>query len=182
MALNRPCKTVKDCMDDVTVLPSDEPLLSAISVIAARECVLVHASDKIICGIVTAADISVQFRLLAEPFLLVGEIERGVRHILHGKFSAKDLDQAKVPGDERQITSLSDLTFGEYVRLVENEDRWEYLGLDVDRAEFCKSLERIRELRNDVMHFDPSGLEPTDMDFLNEFAGFLRRLRSMGAV
>jgi hypothetical protein len=182
MALKRPCKTVKDCMDEAAVLSSDEPLLSAISVIAARDCVLVHASDKTICGIVTAADISGQFRLLAEPFLLVGEIERGVRHILHGKFSAKELEQAKAPGDERQITSISDLTFGEYVRLVQNEDRWEALDLAVDRVEFCKGLERIRELRNDVMHFDPGGLEPTDIDFLNEFAAFLRRLRSMGAV
>src|SRR6185436_17650138 len=85
MALKRPCKTVKDCMDDVPVLSSDEPLLSAIGVIASRDCILVQASDKTICGIVTAADLSVQFRLLAEPFLLVGEIERGVRHILHGK-------------------------------------------------------------------------------------------------
>jgi hypothetical protein len=181
-ALKRPCKTVKDCLDDVTVLSSDEPLLSAIGVIAARDCALVQASDKTICGIVTAADLSVQFRLLAEPFLLVGEIERGVRHILHGKFSAQQLGQAKAPGDERQITSISDLNFGEYVRLVQNEDRWELLNLEVDRVEFCKNLERIRELRNDVMHFDPGGLEPTDIDFLNEFATFLRRLRSIGAV
>ena len=182
MALKRPCGTVKNCMDDVSILSSDEPLLSAIGVIAARDCALVQATDKTICGIVTAADLSVQFRLLAEPFLLVGEIERGVRNILHGKFSARELEQAKAPGDGRQITGIPDLSFGEYVRLVQNEDRWNQLELEVDRAEFCKGLERVGDLRNDVMHFRPEGLESTDMEFLNEFAAFLRRLRSMGAL
>jgi hypothetical protein len=52
----------------------------------------------------------------------------------------------------------------------------------VDRAEFCAGLDHVRELRNDVMHFDPDGLEPSDMAFLREFAEFLRRLRTIGAV
>ena len=68
------------------------------------------------------------------------------------------------------------------MRLLEEESRWKRLGLEVDRAEFCKGLERVRDLRNDVMHFDPGGLEPADLEFLDEFAGFLRQLRSIGAV
>lgn len=182
LALKRPCSTVKDCVDEVPILSADQPLFSAIEVIAARDCVLVQARDKTICGIVTAADLNGQFRLLAEPFLLVGEIERGVRHILHGKFSAKELEQSRAPGDERPIGSVNDLNFGEYVRLVEEGGRWQRLGVEVDRTEFCRSLERVRELRNDVMHFDPDGLEPSDIDFLREFANFLARLRAMGAV
>jgi predicted transcriptional regulator len=182
LALRRPCATARECMDDVPVIPADEPLLAAIAVIVARDCVLVQAPDKTICGIVTAADLSDQFRLLAEPYLLIGEIERGVRHILHGKFSAKELQEARMPGDDRQVTSVSDLSFGEYVRLIQEENRWKRLGVEIDRVEFCKGLERIRELRNDVMHFDPGGPEPADIGFLNEYATFLRRLRSMGAV
>ena len=182
LALKRPCATAKDCMDDVPVIPADEPLLAAIAAIVARDCVLVQALDKTICGIVTAADLSEQFRLLAEPYLLIGEIERGVRHLLHAKFSAKELQEARMPGDDRQVTGVSDLSFGEYVRLIQEESRWKRLGVEIDRVEFCKGLERIRELRNDVMHFDPGGLEPADIAFLNEYATFLRRLRSMGAV
>ena len=182
LALKRPCPTAKDCMEEAKVLPADEPLLSAIAVIVERDCVLVKAADNTICGIVTAADLTGQFRLLAERFLLVGEIERGIRHILHEKFSAKELEQAKAPGDDREVTSVADLSFGEYVRLLQKESRWKRLGLEVDRVEFSKGLERVRDLRNDVMHFDPDGLEPIDVEFLDEFAGFLRQLRSMGAV
>jgi hypothetical protein len=169
-------------MDDAHIVPSGESLFAAIAIVAAKDCVLVQGTDKTICGIVTAADLNDQFRLLAEPFLLVGEIERGVRHILYGKFSAKELEQAKVSGDDRPIASVSDLNFGEYIVLVREESRWKKLSLAVDRAGFCSSLDRIRELRNDVMHFDPDGLEPSDMEFLREFAEFLRKLRAIGAV
>ncbi|MBI1816643.1 MAG: CBS domain-containing protein [Deltaproteobacteria bacterium] len=182
LALGRQCVLVKDCMDMARLLPFNTSLFEAIEVVAAEDCVLVQALDKSICGIVTAADLGDQFRLLAEPFLLVGEIERGVRHVLHGKFSAKELEQARAPGDERAINGIADLTLGEYVRLVQDDTRWKKLSLAIDRAEFCSSLDRVRELRNDVMHFTPDGLEPSDMEFLRGFAKYLRRLRALGAL
>jgi CBS domain-containing protein len=182
LALKRPCASVKDCMEDVIVLRSDEPLLQAITTISEHDCVLVQAVDKTICGIVTATDLTDQFRLLAEPFLLVGEIERGIRHVLHGKFSVQELEQAKHPDDDREVTALADLTLGEYVRFLQDPARWNKINLAIDRAEFSSSLERVRDLRNEVMHFDPGGLEPSDIDFLREFATFLRRLRMIGAI
>ena len=33
------------------------------------------------------------------------------------------------------------------------------LGLAIDRAEFVRILDRVREIRNDVMHFDTDGLD-----------------------
>lgn len=144
---------------------------------------LVRAQDKKISGIITASDFNIQFRKLAEPFLLVGEIENGVRQILHGKFTKAELNAAKAPGDdEREIEGVADLTFGEYIRLVESEKRWKKLKLAIDRVEFVKRLDCIREIRNDVMHFDPDGLEDADLEKLREFAQFLKRLRDVGVV
>ena len=59
------------------------PPFSAITTISSHDYVLVQAGDRSISGIVTANDFNVQFRILAEPFLLVGEIENGVRRMLH---------------------------------------------------------------------------------------------------
>ncbi len=183
LALKRPCSVVRDCMEDAKVVSTDESLFSAISTIATHDYVLVQASDRTICGIVTASDFNDQFRILAEPFLLVGEIENGVRQMLHGKFQAKELEEAKAPGDDqRVIESPADLTFGEYIRLIENEKRWKKLGVEIDRVEFVSRLNRVRDIRNDVMHFDPDGLESDDLTFLREFAQFLKRLRDVGAV
>lgn len=183
LSLKRPCVHARDCMEDPRVLPLEESLFSAISIIAANDYVLVHAPDKVICGIVTASDLNDQFRILAEPFLLVGEIENGVRRLLHGRFTMQELEAAKVPGDTaRTIETPADLTFGEYIRLIEGQDSWKKLRLAIDRAALVSQLNRVRDIRNDVMHFDPDGPEENDLIFLREFAQFLKRLRDVGAV
>lgn len=183
LALKRPCSHVRDAMEPAQVVSVDESLFDAIAKIASHDYVLVQGSDKLFTGIVTASDFNFQFQALAEPFLLVGEIENGLRGILHQKFSLKELEEAKAPGDDgRTIESPSDLTLGEYVRLVEPEKRWKKLKVEIDRVEFLSRLNRVREVRNDVMHFDPDGLDPDDLIFLREFAQFLKRLRDVGAV
>lgn len=183
LALKRPCANVRDAMEPAQVVSVDESLFDAITRIASHDYVLVQAADKTYTGIVTASDFNVQFQALAEPFLLVGEIENGLRRILHQKFNLKELEEAKAPGEDgRTIESPSDLTLGEYVRLIEPEKRWKKLKIEIDRVEFLQRLNRVREVRNDVMHFDPDGLSPDDLVFLREFAQFLKRLRDVGAV
>jgi CBS domain-containing protein len=182
LALKRPCTNVRDCMEQAHVASADDPLLAVISKIAVHDYVLVQALDRQITGIVTASDFNAQFQSLAEPFLLVGEIESGVRLLLHGKFTVEDLNAAKAPGDDgRIVQSPSDLTFGEYVRLLEPDVRWQKLKLEIDRVTFLEQLSRVREIRNDVMHFDPDGLDSGDFIFIREFASFLKRLRDVGA-
>ncbi len=183
LALKRPCAFVRDAMEPAQVVSIDESLFDAISKIASHDYVLVLSVDKTISGIVTASDFNVQFQSLAEPFLLVGEIENGLRRILHQKFTIKELEDAKAPGDDgRVVEAPSDLTFGEYLRLIEPENRWKKLRIEIDRVEFLERLNRVRDIRNDVMHFDPDGLDPDDLVFLREFAQFLKRLRDVGAV
>lgn len=183
LALKRPCTVVSDCMEPAQVTCIDDSLFESIGRIASHDYVLVQAKDKTISGIVTASDFNVQFRSLAEPFLLVGEIENGLRRVLHSKFTSKELGEAKARGDEdRVIEAPSDLTFGEYIRLIEPEKGWKKLKIEIDRVEFLAQLNRVREIRNDVMHFDPDGLDSDDLQFLREFAQFLSRLRDVGAV
>jgi len=84
--------------------------------------------------------------------------------------------QAKDPGDpDRDIQAVSDLTFGEYVRLLQNEENWAKLNIKIDRKTFTGWLDKVRETRNDVMHFDPDPLDPEDLQLLREFAHFLSR-------
>ena len=139
--------------------------------------------DRTISGIVTAADFNEQFRLLAEPFLLIGEIEQGLRQVLHGKFTERELNAVRIPsGSSKRVTGVADLAFGDYIRLIENEKGWAKLKIEIDRLEFVNKLNLVRQLRNDVMHFDPDGLKPEDIHFLREFAQFLKRLRDVGAI
>jgi hypothetical protein len=123
--------------------------------------------------------LSLQFQQLSEPFLLLSEIENYIRLLISRSFGSADLRAAKEPSDlARDIESVSDLTFGEYIRLIENDKGWAKLNVPIDRKVFCDGLERVRAIRNNVMHFDPDGVEPKDLEALRDFARFLQSLKS----
>ncbi|MEX0717109.1 MAG: CBS domain-containing protein [Planctomycetaceae bacterium] len=183
LALKQECVFVRECIEQPRIVQIDDSLFTVISDISEHDYVLVQAPDRTICGIVTATDFSEQFRKLGEPFLLVGEIENSIRKLIHGKFTASELADVKDPDDQdRKVAAVSDLTFGEYVRLLENEKRWLKVGLALDRVEFVKRLEAIREIRNDIMHFEPEGIPESDMKTLQDFSKFMNRLRLLGAI
>ncbi len=50
------------------------------------------------------------------------------------------------------------------------------LGVELARSPFLEHLRRVRELRNDVMHFEPEPLEDADLAMLRLFATFLARV------
>ena len=174
--------TTQDFMDPYyPELNADASLFQAIPIIVQHQYVLIRGSDRRITGIVTASDLSVQFQQLAEPFILLGEIENHIRRMLGGKFSLAELaDTQDAAATKRTVAGVADLTFGEYVRLLQNPERWEQLGLSLDRLTFCTQLDRVREIRNDVMHFDPAGIPTEDLHHLRDFTRFLQRLQSIG--
>src|SRR3546814_19793644 len=69
-------------------------------------------------------------------------------------FTAKELGDVQDPNTPREINSVADLTFGEYVRLLQNPENWTRLDSRLDRAIFCGQLERVSMIRNQVMHFE----------------------------
>lgn len=175
--LNLPCERVRDCMETVVPeVPSESSLFSAIDLIVKHGYVLVRQRDQKISGIVTTTDLSLQFRQLAEPFLLVGEIENYIRCLIDGKFTIEQLSSVRDLKDDRIINTVADLTFGEYLRLLEKPEYWESLQMPVDRTIFIKRLDRVRELRNDVMHFDPDPFAEEDLQMLRLFTNFMRTL------
>lgn len=183
LALKRDGSSVREFMDSVEILQADASLFDAIRVIVQQQYVLVQETDKRIVGIVTSSDLSAQFQQLTEPFLLLSEIENSLRRALHSKFTADELAQVKDPVDmSRQIQTPHDMTFGEYIVLLEKPERWSKLGLVLDRGVFLERLKQVRNIRNDVMHFDPDPIGPEDLERLRDFAKLLQRLRELGVT
>jgi len=181
LALGKDGEHVHELMDAHFEIRADASIFQAIPTLVEHDYVLVRGQDNRITGIVTSADLSLQFRQLAEPFLLLGEIENHIRLLLVDKFSDKELAAIRDPSDAgREVTTVADLTFGEYIRLLEHDDRFERTRMPVDRKTFCKQLDEVRRIRNDVTHFDPDGIPPADLNRLREFSGFLQRLKTIG--
>ncbi|MEV0488058.1 CBS domain-containing protein [Streptomyces sp. NPDC050508] len=178
--LTNPDCTLRDAIVSAPVVKSKEDLLGNIPKIIEFGYVFVQSRDGKIQGIVTTADLSNQFSLLASPFFLLAEIERRLRKIIDGSFEIDDLKACVAPEEEERkagLTSADDLSMGEYMRLLEHPNRWEKLGWQVDRSTFIKALDSVREIRNEVMHFSPDPLLDDQNARLVNFLKWLRKLR-----
>jgi predicted transcriptional regulator len=180
IALGKKCTFVQDCMEPVEVLSNETPLFDAVKVILSKEVILVMANDKSITGVVTITDIGEQFIKMSEPFLILEQIENHIRNLLNGKFTFEQLKEYLDSGDaSRELKAISDLNFGEYVRILENPKNWSRLELTIDRSLFVKRLDEVRKIRNDVMHFDPDGISEKKLDMLRQTAQFFYMLQTV---
>jgi CBS domain-containing protein len=178
LALGCRCEHVGDCSEDTRIIDSNRTLFDAIPTIVEYGYVLVRDQrDRRITGIVTASDLSLEFQTQSEPFLLLREIELHVRQLLSEKISAIDfeiLDSPTAPSQRPE--SLSGLSFGQYVRLIQHPTVWSKLQLSIDSGVLTKLLEEVRIIRNDVMHFDPDPMTPEELRKLKQAARFMQEL------
>ena len=175
------CRLVRHCMNPhVQEVRLGTPLLNAVSAIASHGYTLVRSSTDEIVGIVTTSDLSKEFHELASPFLLIGEIEKYLHTLVHGRFTTEEL-QAALP-EGLTATGTADLTLGGYCRLLQNPANWGKLRLEFSRELFVERLEAVREIRNEVMHFRPDGLDSEKLQVLQGLVAFFRHLARMGVV
>ena len=163
---------------DAVIVERDATFFSVISILAEKNYALVRDKGAI-TGIITASDLSKQYHILAEPFLLVGEIEIGIRGLLERNLDLADLQEAKFNPSDDAIKSVDEMAFGQYCTLFEKSKTWNKLKLKIDQKIFTEMMHKVREIRNDVMHFDPDGLEDKDILHLKKVADFFKRLRDL---
>jgi CBS domain-containing protein len=153
----------------------DDELIDILPTLAAFDFVFVTGPDRDVRGIVTTADVVTAYGDLATPFLLIGELDQTLRRVVEGAFVLDEVVDRCGEGRSEKIGSFDDLTMGDYQRVLENPACWARLGWPLDRAVFVARLDEIREIRNDVMHFDP---DPLPDDAIPKLRNFLRVLRS----
>ncbi|WKG04636.1 CBS domain-containing protein [Mycolicibacterium sp. HK-90] len=156
---------------------SSENLLDHIENIIKYEYLYIRDPSNMYVGILTATDLAQSFHSTSGPFIKIGEIESRLRVIVN-ELPLPVIQQAKQPTDQsRQINDASDLTFGEYVRIIQNPEHWDQLRLPFDRATVVKNLEEVNQIRNDVMHFRPN-LDGQTTSAIDRCLNWLRVSRS----
>lgn len=175
--IRKPGAGLRDAMLVPEVIGLNDDLLARIPMIVDASFVFVQARDRQICGIVTTADLSLEFATLAKPFFLLAEVERRLRRLIDEHFTSEEIAAVVDPADaERSAVSASDLTIGECVRLLEDPSRWSRLGWGLDRIIFIAELHDVRLIRNEIMHFSP---DPLDEEQVRKIELFLRSLRRL---
>ncbi len=162
-----------DAVDwNVPQIGPEDDLLPLIGRIIEAGFALVVSSDRLVQGIVTTADLSAQFELVAKPFLVIGEVERSLRLLIDSTFEASELESEKDQRDSsRTVGSASDMTLGEQKRLLERPANYERLDTWVPRSVFVDQMTNFVRVRNEVMHFSP---DPQDDDDLQAILSFQR--------
>lgn len=165
--------TLADATKNASIVSAGDELLSQIDAIYKADFVFVRDDNDRICGIVTTADLTDQFRDLTTPFFQLGEIERRLRRCINRAFSTDDLRAAT---GNQKVGTADDLTFGQYVRLLSDESRWQRMDWEwADCKTFIGYLDAARVVRNRVMHFGEE-LSPGDKRTLVQCLNFMRAL------
>jgi hypothetical protein len=164
--------TLADATYRPKVVHADDELLGQFDAVYNADFVFVIGTDGSVCGIVTTADLTAQFRDRTTSFLQLSEIEGRLRRCIDRAFSPEELRAAT---GNRRLESADDMDFGQYVRLLRDMNRWCRMGWQADQATFVDYLDAAREVRNRVMHFGRE-LEPTDKLKLQYFRNLMRDL------
>lgn len=145
--------------------------------------VLVGHQDDLV-GILTPMDVVSYLRDIANPFVLLAEIELSLRRIVGECLSEDELRTCA----ERCLTGkythddmpaqLSEMTFNDYIQIVGDGRNWPHFEVafgtgDWLRKRTAKRLKEVRDLRNDVFHFKRK-LLAEDIDTLKMHRGWLQ--------
>ena len=175
---------VTKIMTPVKIVERDERVLDVTPHILEQGCVLLADEKRILVDIVTRADLGAGFEKRAQPFFLLDEIEQRLRELIErGEFTPSEMNEvADDPEGRRGVESVHDLTFGEYHRLLSDDDSWNRIGVKLQRKVFLKEIDAVRKIRNSTMHFDPEGLSDEEKKTLLDFYHLLCELTDRGVL
>jgi hypothetical protein len=154
--------------------PYTTDLIDALPTLDEEDFFFVRGPSGAVNGIVTAADVVSAYRDMASPFLMIGEIDQMLRNIVEVAFDSETISEGCDPGGTRAITSVTQLTMGDYKQILDHPARWGDLEWPLDRRVFCDRLDTVREIRNKVMHFNSDPISEITLQRLRHFIDLLR--------
>lgn len=161
--------TVRDAMVEAQSVTTSEELLTLTPRISDYGYVFVRDVDGRVQGIVTAADLTQKFGDDQAPLIQLDEIERRLGAHVRGACSDMELRQHDV-----HVPSTGK-TLGTYVTALKREPLWKNLGWHgVDQKATHTLMDKVRIIRNDVMHFSPDPISRQELETLSSAMRMLR--------
>ncbi|PSM41351.1 hypothetical protein C6Y14_21465 [Streptomyces dioscori] len=173
--------------DSFPVTDTRQEFFSSLPLIREHGYLLVRGDDGCLSGMVTAADVTDRFEGAARPFFIVGEIESLLRRCLGAALDEETIKAVQTnKRAEHRTGQVSDLMFGDYLRLLDGDQTKTSLAQSADanwaalkwpsmpREQFIGRLKRVKDIRNRIAHFDEKPLPQELLDELTTFANLLR--------
>lgn len=167
--LANPAPTLRDATTQVRVIDFDDELFEQIDEIYRHGFVFVRGEDRRkLIGILTANDLARQFGTLARPFSLLEEAELRLRRQTKRTLPEDLLDRVT------PRWANGNPTFGNYVRLFEEQHHFEMLKWPLDHQAFLDLLKEARRIRNDLMHFSGDEVPKQDLAAIEGFCATIK--------
>ncbi|NUT53098.1 MAG: CBS domain-containing protein [Saccharothrix sp.] len=152
----------------------NQDLVDVLPILAEQDFVFVRDQTERIAGIVTASDLAAEYGATATPFFLIGELDQRLRRIIAATYDFAVVRALCDPEGARGIATFDDLSIGDYQRVLENKDCWDELAWPLNRKVFVERLDQLREIRNDLMHFNPGSRPDDDVQKIRNMINLLR--------
>jgi hypothetical protein len=160
---------VGEFVDKVEFIDILDDLVKTLESLDKKDAILV-GNRKELNGVLTPIDLVRYLYRLSSPFVLLGEIEKGVRNIIRDSSTPEKLQEmiqqtlSQVYQAEKMPKLLADMTFNDYVQVIGDGRTWKHFEVvfgsgDLQRKRTRVKLEQIRDLRNDTFHFKRELLE-----------------------
>jgi hypothetical protein len=141
-------------------------------------------------GILTVSDVWKRLNNFSEAFVLIHEIETGIRSLIETVAKQQHCDlqdwlgSMSVPPGQSPPDSLLEMTFSQYLHLITNRSVYShfrpFLG---ETPAFAASFTNVNKIRNEVMHFRTSAGAVDNLKPLRQFriavAGWLNQAKGI---
>jgi len=107
--------------------------------------------------------------------MLIEEVEIRLRLRADEVYTLTELRDAVQKHRRDGITQAADFTLRDYWYLMRPEENWAKLAWNVDREYFIDRLDKVVEIRNDLMHFATDDADRAQYDAVE---GLLEMLRT----
>lgn len=170
---------VGDCVEkNPAFVQHDEDLEAAVTRLKTNDVVLVIGQDKRLQGIVTAWDLAEEFAQLVDPFRRLGEIEERLKSLMRNRLDKDAVSEflgKQGSSSEKQTSDIEGLTLGQMQSAMGFPEHWEKLGVHFDRKVFVCAMNKVRQYRNQLMHFG-GPLNEQEKEQLANFCDMVREI------
>ena len=152
---------VDECFETWSFARVQEDISQILDQVRVDGGVLIGSPEKLI-GILTPEDLTRYLFEVANPFVLVSEIELAIRQLIRMTLDDDELEDLarkclKSAYDDPSLipTTVEEMTFDNYEKLITYGDAWEKFEdvIHGSRTRMASKLKEIRLIRNDLLHF-----------------------------
>jgi predicted transcriptional regulator len=176
---------VVDFTENIEFVHVSEDLSKTLDTLYKKDAILVGNPDDL-KALLTPIDLVRGLYKLSSPFVLIKEIEGGIRNIIRNSMTPDQLRTiiqqclSQIYREENMPKLLEEMSFNDYVQVVGDGRSWTYFQVafgagDWQRKRTRAKLEVIRDLRNDIFHFKRNILE-SDISILVAHRDWIKKV------